>query len=754
MRRSDPVVALERGINHDPFGVLGPHQTKVDGAPALIVRFFHPEAEAVELVAAALAAPVRLARRPGTNLFEGVVSGWAGEPQEFDYRLRVTWKDGRSSEVDDAYRFGRILSDFDLHLISEGTQLRAHEKLGAQATELGPMPGVHFAVWAPNADRVSVVGDFNRWDGRVHPMRRLMPHGVWEIFIPGIGRGEKYKFEIRSRRRRRVHEGRSLRAALRAAAAVGVGRLGRRRLRVGRRVVDGGARRAERLARSPDVGLRSAPRVVGSCRRRTAIPFIPRTGGPAGAVRRDMGFTHIELLPMMEHPFDGSWGYQVVGFFAPTSRLGEPDDFKAFVDACHQAGIGVLLDWVPGHFPKDAHGLARFDGTALYEHEDPRKGEQLDWGTLVFNYGRNEVRSFLLSNALFWLEQYHIDGLRVDAVASMLYLDYSREAGQWVANRYGGRENLEAIDFLRALNTLTHGEQPGSITIAEESTSWPGVSRPVHLGGLGFTFKWNMGWMHDILSYMRHDPIHRRWAHNNLTFSMLYAYHENFVLPFSHDEVVHLKGSMIGKMAGDSWQKAANLRALYGFLFGHPGKKLMFMGSEFGQWPEWNHDRGLEWAYVDQAPHRGIRQLVKDLNRLYRAEPALHRPRLRSRRLPVDRLQRPREQRRVVHPPRARSARLPHRGPELHAGRQGRLRGRRAGAGRLPRDDQHRRRDLRRVEPGQRRRVRVTADLRARTLPPAAARAATALVPDPEEERVRASRPATCGLRPATCGRA
>ncbi len=338
---------------------------------------------------------------------------------------------------------------------------------------------------------------------------------------------------------------------------------------------------------------------------------------------RDMGFTHIELLPVMEHPFGGSWGYQVVGFFAPTRRMGDPDDFRAFVDACHRSGIGVLLDWVPGHFPKDAHGLARFDGTALYEHDDPRRGEQQDWGTLIFNYGRNEVRSFLLSSALFWLEQYHLDGLRVDAVASMLYLDYSRAQGQWLPNKYGGRENLEAIDFLRTLNTLTHSEQPGSITAAEESTAWPGVSRPVHLGGLGFTFKWNMGWMHDILDYMKQDPVFRRWAHNHLTFSMLYAYHENFILPLSHDEVVHGKGSMIGKMAGDSWQKAANLRALYGFLFGHPGKKLLFMGSEFGQWPEWNHDGGLEWAHVDAAPHAGLRNLVRDLNRLYRSEPAL-----------------------------------------------------------------------------------------------------------------------------------
>jgi 1,4-alpha-glucan branching enzyme len=326
----------------------------------------------------------------------------------------------------------------------------------------------------------------------------------------------------------------------------------------------------------------------------------------------------------MEHPFAGSWGYQVTGFFAPSSRFGAPEEFKGFVDACHAAGIGILLDWVPGHFPKDAHALARFDGTALYEHEDPRLGEHQDWGTLIFNYGRHEVRSFLLSNALFWLDEFHVDGLRVDAVASMLYLDYSRQEGRWIPNRYGGRENLEAIEFLRELNALTHGQHPGSITAAEESTAWPGVSRPVHLGGLGFTFKWNMGWMHDMLSYMGHDPVHRRWAHNQITFSMLYAYHENFILPFSHDEVVHGKGSLIGKMPGDGWQQAANLRALYGYMFGHPGKKLLFMGDEFGQWHEWNHDRGLEWEHVDAPPHRGLQALVGDLNRLYRSQPAMY----------------------------------------------------------------------------------------------------------------------------------
>jgi 1,4-alpha-glucan branching enzyme len=623
VRPLDPIAALQAGVNADPFALLGPHVGTVAGKPALIVRFFHPDAEEVELLMAGTAGAVPMARAAGTDLFEGAVPGWTGDPIDADYRLRVRWKDGAIGEIGDAYRFGRILSDYDLYLVSEGTQLRAYEKLGAHAVHCGATAGVHFAVWAPNADRVSVVGDFNRWDGRAHPMRLLLPHGVWEIFVPGIGPGEKYKFELRAKsgvvftkadpyamRFELPPRSASVVAGAPSYTWADHGWMEERRHQNSW---------LDRPMSTYEVHLGSWARGADGERflsyRELADRLVPYV--------RDLGFTHIELLPVMEHPFAGSWGYQVVGFFAPTSRMGDPDDFRAFVDACHGAGIGVLLDWVPGHFPKDAHGLARFDGTALYEHEDPRKGEHQDWGTLIFNYGRNEVRSFLLSSALFWLEQYHLDGLRVDAVASMLYLDYSREHGQWLPNKYGGRENLEAIEFLRTLNTLTHSEQPGSITAAEESTAWPGVSRPVHLGGLGFTFKWNMGWMHDILAYMRQDPVYRRWAHNHLTFSMLYAYHENFILPFSHDEVVHGKGSMIGKMSGDSWQKAANLRALYGFLFGHPGKKLLFMGSEFGQWPEWNHDRGLEWAHADAAPHAGIRNLVRDLNRVYRSEPAL-----------------------------------------------------------------------------------------------------------------------------------
>jgi 1,4-alpha-glucan branching enzyme len=622
--RPNPIAALGRGTNADPFSVLGPHQDTRDGKPALVVRFLNPEAEEVDLLAAVEGAPLRMVRREGTDVFEAIVRGWSGDPLTLDYRLHVRWKDGQAGDVDDAYRFGRVLTDFDLHLFGEGTQLRAYEKLGAHVMQFGPVTGVHFAVWAPNAQRVSVVGDFNRWDGRVHPMRLLLPHGVWEIFIPGIGPGDKYKFEIRTKSGTvfAKTDPYGMRYELPPRSASIVAGNDRYAWRDEAWIAERGRQNSwlDRPMSIYEVHLGSWARGADGERflsyRELAdrlVPYVSR-----------MGFTHIELLPVMEHPFAGSWGYQVVGFFAPTSRMGDPDEFRAFVDACHEAGIGVILDWVPGHFPKDAHGLARFDGTALYEHEDPRKGEHQDWGTLIFNYGRNEVRSFLFSSALFWLEQYHADGLRVDAVASMLYLDYSRAAGQWVPNKYGGRENLEAIDFLRTLNTLTHGELPGSITAAEESTAWPGVSRPVHLGGLGFTYKWNMGWMHDILAYTSQDSVYRRWSHNQITFSMLYAYHENFILPFSHDEVVHGKGSMIGKMAGDSWQKAANLRALYGFLFSHPGKKLLFMGCEFGQWPEWNHDRGLEWDHSDQVPHAGIQRLVVDLNAIYRREPALH----------------------------------------------------------------------------------------------------------------------------------
>jgi 1,4-alpha-glucan branching enzyme len=529
-------------------------------------------------------------------------------------------------ECDDPYRFPPVLGEVDLHLFGEGHHYRSWEKLGSHILTIDGTTGTYFAVWAPNADRVSVVGDFNGWDGRVHPMRLLAANGIWEIFIPGIGRGERYKYEIRTRM-----------PGLPILKADPYQRYAERAPATASIVWDSSAykwRDSEWLARRaeddhwfhrpmsvyelhPGSWMKESDEVENVLNfRDLAAQLVPYV--------RDMGYTHIELMAVMEHPFGGSWGYQVTGFFAPTSRHGTPDDFKWFVDECHANGIGVILDWVPGHFPKDAHGLARFDGTSLYEHEDPRQGEHQDWGTLIFNYGRNEVRNFLISSALFWLDEFHVDGLRVDAVASMLYLDYSRGPGQWVPNRYGGRENVDAIQFLRTLNEQTHGTHPGTIMIAEESTSWAGVSRPSYVGGLGFSYKWNMGWMHDILEYVRRDPIHRRWHHNLVTFSMLYAWSENFILPFSHDEVVHGKGSMINKIPGDSWQKAATLRSLYSYMYAHPGKKLLFMGGEFGMWREWSEKVGLPWSIATEPPHAGLQQFVRDLNALYRREPSLH----------------------------------------------------------------------------------------------------------------------------------
>jgi 1,4-alpha-glucan branching enzyme len=634
----EALTALVRGAQCDPFAILGPH---ADEAGGTIVRAFRPAARSIELRLPATNMLVPMERRGAAGVFEvrvaevrlkpdstgneipaSVVSGFSRTMA--DYRLRITYAGGEVFEIDDPYRYGRVLTDFDLHLLSEGTHFRAFEKLGARRIMLGPATGVHFAVWAPNAERVSVVGDFNGWDGRVTPMRSLIT-GVWEIFIPDLADGEKYKFEIRAKNGAILKKTDPFAVAFEAppqTAAI---------VRDISRYVWGDEEwMASRAAHGAwldqpvstyEVHLGSWGRVPEEGNRfltyrEMATRLVPYV--------KEMGFTHIELLPVMEHPFSGSWGYQVLGFFAPTARFGPPEDFKLFVDACHGAGLAVILDWVPGHFPKDAHGLARFDGTALFEHEDPRQGEHQDWGTLIFNYGRNEVRNFLLSNALFWLEEYHVDGLRVDAVASMLYLDYSRKEGQWVPNRFGGRENLEAIGFLQQLNSLTHGEHEGTMTAAEESTSFPGVSRPVHLGGLGFTYKWNMGWMHDILQYMKEDPIYRRWHHNLVTFSALYMHSENFILPFSHDEVVHGKRSLIDKMPGDAWQKYASLRVLYGYMYGHPGKKLLFMGGEFAQWREWNHDRSLDWHLLDDPAHTGIRRYVQDLNRHYQEQPALY----------------------------------------------------------------------------------------------------------------------------------
>jgi 1,4-alpha-glucan branching enzyme len=615
MKRGGLFQALAEARHADPFGVLGPHLEP----GGVVVRAILPTAERVAVLRNG-SPPVDMARRHEAGVFEATLAGAKEIP---DYRLRVSYGDA-TVEIDDPYRYGRVLTDYDLYLFGEGKHTRIYDKLGAHLMTIGTASGTHFAVWAPNARRASVVGDFNAWDGRRHPMRSLGASGVWEIFIPGIAAGERYKFEILTGVGEVVLKSDPFGFAfelppLNASLVAAPNHEWRDAHWMGsRESFDSWFHRPFAVY---EVHLGSWARHGANGERYLSyaeladrlVPYV-----------KEMGYTHIELLPVMEHPFSGSWGYQVIGFFAPSSRFGKPEEFKAFVDACHASGVGVILDWVPGHFPKDAHGLARFDGTPLFEHEDPRQGEHREWGTLIFNYGRNEVRNFLLANALFWLHEYHVDGLRVDAVASMLYLDYSRNEGEWLPNQFGGRENLEAIGFLRELNMLTHGEQPGSITVAEESTAWPSVSRPTYLGGLGFTYKWNMGWMNDILEYVSKDAIYRRWEHRHLTFSLLYAFSENFILPFSHDEVVHGKRSMFGKIPGDDWQKAATLRALYGFMYAHPGKKLMFMGCEFGQGREWNFDGSLDWHLLDEPLHAGIRQFVKDLNRTYTSERALY----------------------------------------------------------------------------------------------------------------------------------
>ncbi|MDA1313296.1 MAG: 1,4-alpha-glucan branching protein GlgB [Acidobacteria bacterium] len=516
-----------------------------------------------------------------------------------------------------------LLTEFDLHLLAEGNHYDNYEKLGAHLVEAGGKQGTRFAVWAPNAEAVSVIGDFNGWDRKSHPMRNRPEAGVWETFIPGIGSGALYKYFIRSR-----EGGYEVEKSDPYAFAAEI------RPRTASKVWDLNGydwRDAEWMASRGPKNARDAPISIyelhlGSWMR------APEKGG--WLTYRDlapriaeyvtkMGFTHVELMPVTEHPFDGSWGYQTVGYYAPTSRFGTPREFMFLIDTLHQAGIAVLLDWVPAHFPKDEHGLAYFDGTHLYEHADERQGLHPDWDTLIFNYGRREVRNFLIGSALFWLDRYHIDGLRVDAVASMLYLDYGRKEGEWIPNRHGGRENLEAVDFIRLFNERVYAEHPDTMSVAEESTSWPMVSRPTYMGGLGFGYKWNMGWMNDILEYMEQDPIHRQYHHEKITFSMLYAFTENFILPFSHDEVVHMKKAMLGKMPGDDWQKFANLRLLYGYMFTHPGKKLLFMGCEFGQWREWTHDESLDWHLLQDAPHRQLQNWVRDLNHCYRSEGAL-----------------------------------------------------------------------------------------------------------------------------------
>jgi 1,4-alpha-glucan branching enzyme len=618
--RPDPQIEAIVSARHgDPFAFLGMHEEAGD----LLVRAMLPGAASVAVIDAESGALVAEAEAVhAAGLF---VAKLAGRERGFRYRLRVDWGGGATQEFEDAYRFPPVLGDLDLHLLTEGTHLDSYRKLGAHVMSLDGAEGVAFAVWAPNAQRVSVVGAFAGWDGRRLAMRRRHTGGFWEIFVPGIGAGEVYKYEI-------VGPDGVLQP-LKADPYAAQAEMPPRTASVVAAPNSYQWQDADWLARRAQANDRSAPISVyevhlGSWRRNLA------EGGKYLSYREladqlvpyvaDLGFTHIEIMPIMEYPFDGSWGYQPVSLFAPTVRYGSPDDFRYFIDACHQAGLGVWLDWVPGHFPSDAHGLARFDGTALFEHADPRQGLHRDWNTLIYNFGRREVANFLLSSALCWVRDYHIDGLRVDAVASMLYLDYSRQPGDWIPNIYGGRENLDAIAFLRRMNEVVFGEGTGATTVAEESTAWPMVSRPVYVGGLGFGFKWNMGWMHDTLGYMSHDPIHRMFHHNDLTFGLLYAFQENFVLPLSHDEVVYGKGSLIGKMPGDAWQRFANLRAYFAFMWTHPGKKLLFMGGEFAQEREWNHDIGLDWQLLGQAPHAGIHRLMHDLNWLYREVPALH----------------------------------------------------------------------------------------------------------------------------------
>ncbi len=609
----EEIEAIVGGYHGDAFRILGPHSVRKKGKQARWeVRAFLPQAEAAAVVTSGRRVPMQ--KKHAQGFF---CAAMAGEPA--GYRIVAKLWDGQEIEIDDPYGYGPQLSDTDLYLHTEGTLHEAWRALGAHLS--ADPAGVRFAVWAPNAESVTVAGEFNDWDVRRHPMRRRNA-GIWELFLPGIGEGAAYKYHVRSK-------------------FAGYQQLKADPYAFYSEMPPKSASRVWDIAKYPweDAGWMENRSKVDWLRSPISIYEVHLESwmrGPQGqpltycemalklvGYAKIMGYTHLQFLPPMEHPFSGSWGYQVTSYYAPTSRFGTPDEFKFLVDKCHQEGIGVIIDWVPAHFPKDAHGLVYFDGTALYEHADPRKGEHRDWGTLIFNYGRNEVRTFLISNALFWLKEYHIDGLRVDAVASMLYLDYSRQPGEWIPNQYGGNENLEAIEFLRRFNELAH-EVPGAFTIAEESTAFPGVSKPVYLNGLGFTMKWNMGWMHDMLDYFAKDPVFRKFEHNHITFSLLYAFTENFVLPISHDEVVHGKGSLIGKMPGDEWRQFANARAFLAYMWMHPGKKLLFMGQEIGQREEWNYNAGIRWDLLQFDYHRKLQLLMRELNRLYLANPALY----------------------------------------------------------------------------------------------------------------------------------
>jgi len=606
-----------RGDHDNPHHVLGKHTIVIDNAEFTVIRVFNPAAKLVEVVDTKRTA-LRYKLTPEHQ--DGFYSVCFPEKMG-NYKIIFTNRDGQTWETRDPYSFAPTLSDLDLHLFANGTHYEVFNKMGATARTIGGVKGVAFAVWAPNAKRVSVVGNFNGWDGLRHPMRRLNDTGVWEIFVPGLQNFDTYKFEIKTYANSVFQKADPYAsfAELRPGTASVVYDLGGYKW--------GDTKwRTSRKKNSPLNGPMNVYELhAGSWKRNKNNAFVtwPELTDELVPYVKGMGYTHIELMPVMEHPFDGSWGYQVTGFYAPTSRFGNPHEFMAFVDTCHQNGIGVLLDWVPAHFPKDAFGLATFDGTCLYEHADPRQGEHPDWGTLIFNYGRNEVKNFLIANALFWLDKYHIDGLRVDAVASMLYLDYGKDSGQWVPNQHGGRENDAAIECIKHMNSIIAERYPHALMIAEESTAWPGVTRPVKDDGLGFALKWNMGWMNDFLSYMSLDSVYRKHHHHNLTFSMVYAYSEKYMLTLSHDEVVHGKKSLVDKMPGDTWQKFANLRAAYAFMMGHPGKKLLFMGGEIAQFSEWSEKQSIEWFMAERYElHRQMQMYVKDLNNLYLCEPA------------------------------------------------------------------------------------------------------------------------------------
>jgi 1,4-alpha-glucan branching enzyme len=611
MLDSSELDAIVAGLHANPFAVLGLHRRGNER----VVRTFQPEATAAELLNADGSVIAAMQKAHDGGVFEGVLP-----PRLRRYQIRATFKDGSTYTFEDAYRFASTLGELDLYLLGEGSDRNANEKLGAHVINIKGVTGTRFAVWAPNASRVSVVGDFNAWDGRVHVMRLHPGNGIWEIFVPGAGHGSHYKFELKG------GDGKLLPLKSDPYGAFYEAPPGNASI-----VFDSRFQwdDADWMQSRNGVPRLDGPISIyevhpGSWRRKDDGSYLTYRDLAEELVDyvADMGFTHIEFLPVSEHPFDGSWGYQPIGLFAPTQRFGTPDDFRYLVDRCHAAGLSVIVDWVPAHFPRDEHGLMQFDGTALFEHEDPRKGEHADWGTLIFNFGRREVVNYLISSALCWVRDFHIDGIRVDAVASMLYLDYSREEGEWLPNEHGGNENLEAVEFLKKFNTEIHAA--GAVSYAEESTAWPGVSRPVDAGGLGFTFKWNMGWMNDTLSYMAEDPLNRKYHHDKMTFGLVYAFDENFVLPLSHDEVVHGKHSMLGRMPGDDWQKFANLRAYYAAMYAHPGKKLLFMGNEFAQSREWDHDNSLDWHLLEQPSHAGMQKLLRELNALYKSTPALY----------------------------------------------------------------------------------------------------------------------------------